>query len=152
MKGTVNVLRSSFFFSCHFNPLQMVGYLHKTFNFFRWGSGRKWNKCPRLTGSGRSALGVGLFVHLKLPTFYTHIHLCLPGICTCARGGPVKLHLDLFLSWAERAPSSYSTLSDPSQHCISVLTVPQKFLRLWHQIHWVQIPPLLCAVNCVTSG
>lgn len=108
------VLRSSFF-SCHFNLLQMV-HLHETFNFFG-GGGRKWNKLYRVTVSGRSALAVGLFVHLQLPALYTHIQLCLPVICPRARGSPVKLHLDSCPSWAERAPSTYSTPSDHSQNC-----------------------------------
>lgn len=132
----------------------MVGYLHlhETFNFLRWGSGRKWNKSPRVTVSGRSALGMGLFMHLQLPTLYTHLHLSFLA----------SVHVPQEALWSY--PWTHSPLEQrehlpPTPHPVTPLTLlslclpsHKKLLRLWDQTHWVQIPPLLCVANCVTSG
>lgn len=105
-----------------------------------------------LSVSGRSALGVGLFVHLKLPPLYSHVHLCHPWINTCARGSCVKLHLASAPFWAEGAPSAPPTLwSFPTLSlCFpSHRSSPGYETRLWDR---VETPPLPHVVNGVTSG
>lgn len=90
-----------------------------------------------LSVSGRSTLGMDLFLHWKCPMLYTYVFLCFPWTGVCARGGHVRLHLDMAPSW------SFLTLY---YHCADQAT------KYSDQTHWVPSPALPLVVNCVTSG